>query len=87
MSRQLTLFGSSVKKTPNFVVYRFPSNGYENFVERFCLRKSKEGNKSSKKDLYQMAQKMWKERYSQNKEELHEFMTLLPDELPFKRLE
>ena len=43
-------------------MFKNPSHGYESFVERYCLRRRKNGDISGKQELLKMAQNVWANR-------------------------
>ena len=43
-------------------MFKNPSHGYESFVERYCLRRRKNGDISGKQELLKMAQNAWTNR-------------------------
>ena len=85
MKRQRTLFGGFTKKiNTSYAIYKKPKEGYESFVERFCLRRKKENPHESKESLVGTAQIMWKD-LKNDEAKLKEFEKLLKGEIDFKR--
>ena len=61
LSRQLTLFGTRAKeKSKKYAIFKNPQGRYEQYVERYCLHKTKMNPGLAKKTLLADAQKAWK---------------------------
>lgn len=69
-----------------YIVYKDPSNDYENVIERFCLRERVSNPHCKKSDIIAKGIRMWKEKkMSGNKKMIKEFLRLTAGEKPFVR--
>ena len=69
-----------------YVIYKNPKDGYESFVERYCLRKRNENVSISKSKLLEQSNRMWKsEELGKNPEALNKYLELRIGEKPFCR--
>ena len=66
-------------------MFKNPSSGYESFVEKYCLRKRKNGDISGKQVLLKKKQNAWTNEYKDDKKKTEEFLKLRDDEMPFVR--
>ena len=82
--KQRTLFGSFAKEKSKlvFIVYKNPKEGYESFVERYCLRNRTVNMK--KEDVVEKAQKEWRS-FKNDEQKLKDYLQLKPGEKPFVR--
>ena len=53
-------------------MFKNPSPGYESFVERYCLRRRKNGDISGKQELLKKAQNAWANEYKDDKKKTEE---------------
>ena len=68
---------------PQHAMFKNPSPGYESFVERYCLRRRKNGDISGKQELLKKAQNAWSNEYKDGKKKTEKFLKLRDDAKPF----
>ena len=67
-----------------YICFKDPSNEYERFIERHCLREKKKSVFKSKKELVDNAIRDWRE-IKKDKSKVANFLKLLPGEKDLER--